>query len=140
MCVYIYICICIYVCIYICNSDATIWLKLKFLFLKRWIKQYEGTAKLGLWKWKVKGVQLCLTLCDPVDYTAHGILQARILEQVVYPFSRRSSRPRNRTRVFCIADRFFTNLAYFWINLKKITGCWSRRHENEENIIFHQIF
>ena len=31
---------------------------------------------------KVKGTQLCLTLCDPKDYTVHGILQARILEWV----------------------------------------------------------
>ena len=29
---------------------------------------------------KVKGTQSCLTLCDPMDYTVHGILQARILE------------------------------------------------------------
>ena len=29
---------------------------------------------------KVKVAQLCLTLCDPMDYTVHGILQARILE------------------------------------------------------------
>ena len=27
----------------------------------------------------VKVAQLCLTLCDPMDYTVHGILQARIL-------------------------------------------------------------
>ena len=33
----------------------------------------------------------------------------RILEWVVFPFSRGSSWPRNRTRVSCIADRFFTN-------------------------------
>ena len=39
-------------------------------------------------KVKVKVTQLCLTLCDPVDYTVHGILQARILEWVAYPFSR----------------------------------------------------
>ena len=37
--------------------------------------------------------QLCLTLCDPVDYTVHGILQARILEYIVIPFSRASSQP-----------------------------------------------
>ena len=36
----------------------------------------------------VKVIQLCPTLCDPVDYTIHGILQARILEWIVYPFSR----------------------------------------------------
>ena len=35
----------------------------------------------------------------------------RILEWVAYPFSRRSSRPRNRTRVSCTAGRFFTNWA-----------------------------
>ena len=35
----------------------------------------------------------------------------RTLEWVAYPFSRGSSRPRNRTRVSCIADRFFTNWA-----------------------------
>jgi len=33
----------------------------------------------------------------------------RILEWVAYPFSRGSSQPRNQTRVFCIAGRFFTN-------------------------------
>ena len=32
--------------------------------------------------------QSCPTLCDPVDYTVHGILQARILEWVAFPFSR----------------------------------------------------
>ena len=37
---------------------------------------------------KVKITQSCLTLCDPMDYTVHGILQARILEWVAFPFSR----------------------------------------------------
>ena len=31
-------------------------------------------------KLKVKVTQLCLTLYNPMDYTDHGILQARILE------------------------------------------------------------
>ena len=35
----------------------------------------------------------------------------RILEWVAYPFSSRSSQPRNRTGVSCIAGRFFTNWA-----------------------------
>ena len=43
--------------------------------------------------------QLCLTLCDPTDYSlpgssVHGISQVRILEWVATPFSRGSSRPR----------------------------------------------
>ena len=37
-------------------------------------------------KGTVKFSQLCLTLCDPMDYTVHGILQARILEWVVFSF------------------------------------------------------
>ena len=44
---------------------------------------------------EVKVAQLCLTLCNPMDYTAHGILQARILEWVAFPFSRGSSQPRD---------------------------------------------
>ena len=39
---------------------------------------------------KVKVAQSSLTLCHPMDYTVHGILQARILEWVVFPFSRGS--------------------------------------------------
>ena len=42
------------------------------------------------------------SLC-PVDYTVYGILQARILEWVVFPFSRDSSQPRDQTQVSRIA-------------------------------------
>ena len=52
-----------------------------------------------------------MTLCDPTDYTVHGILQARILEWVSFPFSRGSSQPRDRTQVSLIADGFFTGWA-----------------------------
>ena len=44
---------------------------------------------------KVKASQLCPTLCIPMDYAVHGILQARILEWVAFPFSRGSSQPRD---------------------------------------------
>ena len=60
---------------------------------------------------KVKVAQLCLTLCDPMDYTVHGILQARILEWVAFLFSRASSQLRDRTQVSCIAGGFFTSWA-----------------------------
>ena len=60
---------------------------------------------------EVKVSQSCLKLCNPIDYTVHGILQARILEWVAYPFSSRSSWPRYQTKVSCIAGRFFTNWA-----------------------------
>jgi len=62
------------------------------------------------WKVKVKVAQSCMTLCDPMDYTVHGILQARILEWVAFSFSRGSSQPRGRTQVSCIADGFFKSL------------------------------
>ena len=39
-------------------------------------------------KVKVKVAHLYLTLCDPMGYKVHGILQARILEWVAFPFSR----------------------------------------------------
>ena len=48
--------------------------------------------------------QSCPTLCDPIDYSppgssAHGFLQARILELVAIPFSRGSSQPRNQIHI-----------------------------------------
>ena len=48
----------------------------------------EGTTAAASEKVKVKVTQSCPTLCDPMDYTVHGILQARILEWVAYTFSR----------------------------------------------------
>ena len=57
--------------------------------------------------------QSCLTLYNPMDYSppgssVRGILQARIVEWVAIPFSRRSSQPRNWTWFSCLADRYFT--------------------------------
>ena len=60
-------------------------------------------------KVKVKVAQSCLTLYNPMDYTVHRILQARILEWVAFPFSRGSSQPRDQTQVSHIAGRFFTS-------------------------------
>ena len=89
--------------------------------------------------------QLCPTLCDPMDYTDHGILQARILEWVAYPFSNGSSWSRNQTGIFCIADGFFTNgaikklknltsfdfehrLTFLWS--RSVTSCGERNSDN----------
>ena len=43
--------------------------------------------------------------------SVHGILQARIVEKVAISFPRGTSQPRDRTRVSCIADQFFTDIA-----------------------------
>ena len=81
--------------------------------------------------------QTCSTLCNPMDYSplgssVHGILQARILEWIIIPFSRGSSQPRDWTQVSCTAGRFFTvwatredclmsfissNIQFIWISL-----------------------
>ena len=47
-----------------------------------------------------KSLQSCHTLCDPKDYSppgssAHGILQARILESIAMPSYRGSSPPKD---------------------------------------------
>ena len=60
---------------------------------------------------KMKVAQSCPTLCDPMDYTVHGILQVRILKWVAFSFSRGSSQPRDQTQVSPIAGGFFTSLA-----------------------------
>ena len=48
---------------------------------------------------------------QPMDYTVPGILQARILEWVAFPFSRGSFQPRDRAQVSHIAGGFFTSRA-----------------------------
>ena len=82
-----------------------------------WVEERKGTGLLlklmGSFPGtspKVNITQSCLTLCDPMDCTVHGILQVRILEWLAFPFSRGSSYPRDRMQVSCIAGRFFTIL------------------------------
>ena len=79
------------------------------------------TSTSGGRKVEVKVIQSCPTLRDPMDYTAHGILQARKLEWVAFPFSRGSSQPRDRTQVSCIEGKFFTSSA-----TREAQEYWSR--------------
>ena len=50
--------------------------------------------------------------CSLRDSSIHGIFQARELEWVAISFSRRTSWPRDRTRVSCIASRCFYHLSH----------------------------
>ena len=59
---------------------------------------------------RVKPLQ-CPTVCDPMDCTVHGILQARILKRGAFPFSRGYSQPRDWTQVSRIAGGFYTSWA-----------------------------
>ena len=47
---------------------------------------------------RVKVAQSYPTLCDPMNYTVHRILQARILEWVAFPFFRNLSNPGIKPR------------------------------------------
>ena len=89
-----------------------------------------------------------LTLSKPMNYTVHGILQARTLEWIAFPFSRGSSQPRDQTQVSLIAGGFFTSwatteantstwiqtpkswLSWYWelslVSPKKRPWCWER--------------
>ena len=96
----------------------------------------------------MKVAQSCLTLCNPVGYTVHGILQAGILEWVTFPFSKGYSQHRDRTQVSHIAGRFFTSWAtreahiciklgpkWFWYTVKNLpevqeTWVWSLSWED----------
>ena len=61
--------------------------------------------------YEVKVDQSYPTPCDPIEYTVHGILQARILERVALSFLRGSSQLRDWTQVSLLEGRFFTNWA-----------------------------
>ena len=69
------------------------------------VKQKSGVRLNATWrKVKVSVTQSCPTLYDPMDWSppgssVHGILQARMLDWVAFPFSRASSWPRDGTRV-----------------------------------------
>ena len=63
----------------------------------------------------------CPTLFDSMNYTVHGILQARILEWVAFSFSRGSSQARDPTQISDIAGRFFT----VWVPRIRLAKCLS---------------
>ena len=94
-------------------------------------------------KVKVIVTQSCPTVCDPMDYSlpgpsVHGILQARILEWVTFPFCRVSSQSRHQTQVSRIAGRFFTiwapreaqvTVGVLASQSKEITKLWAVKHD-----------
>ena len=75
------------------------------------IHQFMGILVVSTCWSEVKVAQWCLTLCDPMDCRVHGILQARKLERVAFPFSRGSSQARDWTQVSHTAGGFSTSWA-----------------------------
>ena len=90
--------------------------------LKLWLSLFFQYCHFSIyWKpyYTVKVIQSCPTLCDPMDCIVHGILQARILEWVAFPFSRGSSQPRDQTQLSHIAGGFFTSWATRYIQIQQ---------------------
>ena len=86
--------------------------------------------------------QLCLTHCNliycslPVS-SVHGIIHPRKLDWVAMLLSRRSSWPRNRTRISCISGEFFTVWATSEaqgrrLNIQDRSGAWTPACEESE--------
>ena len=85
-------------------------------WLSNWTEYVEFADKIYT---SGKGLSIPLLVCCEfsrsvvsnsvmMNSAVHEILQARILERIVMPFSRGSSQPRDRTQVSCIAGGFFT--------------------------------
>ena len=112
------VCVCVYVCVCVCVFNES------FCYIAEINTALWFNIVIQLCEW-VTVTQLCLTLCDPMDYnlpgsSVHGILQAEILEWVAISFSSESSRPRDWTQVSCTAGRFFITLATRELNYTSI--------------------
>ena len=121
------------------NSQFIFSLNSYINFYKKWWPVYKMVVIKDIvrskWKWKslsciqlfvtpwtiyspwnspgfrTQGLNPNLPHCRWILYQLSHKGSPRILEWVAYPFSSGSSWPRNRTRVSCIAGRFFTNWA-----------------------------
>ena len=103
-------------------------------------------------KSEVKVTQSCPTVCEPMDYTVHAILQARILEWVAFPFSSRSSNPGIKPRspalqVDSLPAELSTlkkneNLPFAktWVDLKHVIPSEIAQTEEEEYHILLLIY
>ena len=91
------------------NVEKVIYLRLMYsvLWIKRfWYDILANTILESYIRESTKSIQLCPTVCNPMDCSlpgtsVHGFLQARILEWVAMFFSRASPRPRDRIHVSC---------------------------------------
>ena len=98
-----------------------------------------------MWWWWLQRVikshlvtQPCPTLRDLMDCSLpgssiHGILQARILEEVVISFTRETSRPRDLICIPSITGRLYTGQPHLPINLIEMHASikgWHPRHVN----------
>ena len=109
-------------------------------FLGASYKWYPTVSVWTYYESESASCSACLTLCDPMDYTVHGILQARILQWVAFPFSRGSSQPRDWTQVSYTAGRFFTSWATRETTIVETTFGWILLELVAENILTQILF
>ena len=83
-------------------------MSLSIILTSLYILSIFTTIDINIFSFFLKVTQSCLTLCNPMDLVP-GILQARILEWVVFPLSWGPSQPRDRTQFSHIAEGFFTS-------------------------------
>ena len=86
------------------------------LFIRMYHTSHIQMNKVSSFFFTVLVAQSCLILCDPMDHSppgssVHGIFQARILEWIAIPFSRRSSQPRDWTQVSCSVRQILYHLS-----------------------------
>ena len=92
-----------------------------------------------------QGLNPGLLLCRQILYHLSHQGSPWILECVAYPFSRGSSTPRNRTRVSCIAGRFFTSWAtreahmYVYIHTYIQSKCWLGLKSRIVNVLYADL-
>ena len=115
MCVYMYVCVCIYVFCVCMHTQTQTWIH-TYSYVLSWPKCSFGVFCKVLQKnannFLANQILACYgcaqpaslqpTDCSAPGSSAHGIIPARIQEQVAISSSRGSSRPRNRTHASCI--------------------------------------
>ena len=85
-------------------------LRLQVLYIIRGILQARmGRLYLLQRIFPTQGLNPGLPHCGQILYQLSHKRSPKMLERAVYPFPSGTSQSRNRTRVFCIAGRFFTN-------------------------------
>ena len=69
--------------------------------------EWQFHVEIRVLGWRNKNISRS-ACCSPPGSSAHGILQARILEWVAIPFSKGSSWPRDRNQISYTASKFLT--------------------------------
>ena len=87
-------------------SFSEMWIDLETLIRGSESERVEQIPYLCMY---MLSLQLCPTLCDPMDCSppgssVHGILQLRILEWAAISYSRGSFQPRDPTHILCLLD------------------------------------